>query len=461
MKIRKALLVVLICQATLGFGQVELPNTLSVADKVYGLSRFWQEANYNFVYLDKVDKVMWENAYKKCIERVIQTPNDYEYYRELQKFCALLKDGHTNVNMPQKLQALQMNTMFGEYRFFLKNVAGSVVVERVNASKKDEIPVGSEIVEVNGLSTAEYMNRFVKPYISSSTDYVLDDYAASNLLKGLENETFQIKLITPNRSIKSLTVTHRRSTEEEVYPPFGQDSLLVFRWLPNNIAYVALNSFADNKINQQIEQLLPELYKAKALVLDLRNNGGGNTGVGTDILRYLTNDKVLHHARYSTREHRAAFKAWGVYTTPKDTVGNSWNTQCYLYNQGLKYYDFEYKPEPIRVKAKRLVVPTAVLTSHQTASAAEDFLISADNQKHFVKIGERTYGSTGQPYLFVLPGGGSARICTKKDTYPDGREFVGVGILPDIEVIPSLQDYITNRDAVLERAVEHLVGKLK
>jgi hypothetical protein len=30
--------------------------------------------------------------------------------------------------------------------------------------------------------------------------------------------------------------------------------------------------------------------------------------------------------------------------------------------------------------------------------------------------------------------GGSARICTKKDTYPNGKEFVGYGIKPDIEV---------------------------
>jgi C-terminal processing protease CtpA/Prc len=443
------------------FSQVVLPNTISATDKIYGLSKFWQEVNYNFIYLDKVDKKMWENAYKEYIVKVQETKNDYEYYRELAKFCALLKDGHTNIYPPQNIQSLSMTTMFGDYRLFLKGVEKKVIVERVNPSKKEEIPVGSEIIEVNGLSTEIYLNKFVKPYISSSTDYVLQDWASYQLLTGLEGDTFQIRIKTPKNETKSFTLTHKRTTETAVFPPFESDSLLEMKWLNDGIAYLALNSFGDNKINKQFEEKLPELYKANGLIIDLRKNGGGNTGVGTGILRYLTNDKVLHHSRYRTREHRASFKAWGIYTTPKDTINNDWNTKCYLYNQDAKYYDFPYTPDSITITAKRLVVPTAVLVSHNTASAAEDFLISADNQKHFIKIGERSFGSTGQPYLFSLPGGGNARVCTKKDTYPDGREFVGVGIIPDIEVIPTLQDYINNKDIVLEKAVSVLNTKIK
>lgn len=75
--------------------------TLSSTEKIYGLSKFWQEVNYNFVYLNKVDRTMWDNAYKEMITKVQETKNDYEYYRELQKFCALLKDGHTNVYLPR------------------------------------------------------------------------------------------------------------------------------------------------------------------------------------------------------------------------------------------------------------------------------------------------------------------------------------------------------------------------
>ncbi|MFN8353102.1 MAG: S41 family peptidase [Spirosomataceae bacterium] len=348
----KKILSLFVCLlATQAFAQAPIPNTLSAADKVYGLSKFWQEVNYNFIYLDKVDKTMWENAFKEYIIKVQQTPNDYEYYRELTKFCALLKDGHTNIYPPQNIQSLAMNTMFGGYRLFLRDVAGKVIVERVNPSRKDEIPVGSEITEVNGLATADYLDKFVKPYISSSTNYVLNDWASSQLLKGLEGDTYQLKIRMPSGQEKAITLTHKKTTEMEVFPPFEQDSLLVLKWLKNDVAYVALNSFGDVKINTLFKQKLPELYKAKGLILDLRKNGGGNTGVGTAILQYFTNDKVMQHARYRTREHRASFKAWGIYTTPNDTIHNEWETNCYLYNHDLKYYDFDYQPDSIRLSA--------------------------------------------------------------------------------------------------------------
>jgi C-terminal processing protease CtpA/Prc len=55
-----------------------------------------------------------------------------------------------------------------------------------------------------------------------------------------------------------------------------------------------------------------------------------------------------------------------------------------------------------------------------------------------------------------MPGGGSARVCTKKDTYPDGREFVGYGVKPDIEVRTTLKDYLENTDPALQKAIEYL-----
>ena len=73
-----------------------------------------------------------------------------------------------------------------------------------------------------------------------------------------------------------------------------------------------------------------------------------------------------------------------------------------------------------------------------------------------VKIGSNTFGSTGQPYIFDLPGGGTARVCTKKDSYPDGREFVGYGVKPDIEVRPTLADYLRQRDPELEEALSYM-----
>lgn len=456
MKTKSVLNLAIILFTLQTFGQI--PNKLTPNEKVYGLSKFWQEVNYNFIYLDKVDRTMWDNKYKELISTVQNTKNDYEYYRELQKFCALLKDGHTNIYFPKEIET--MNTMFGNYRLFIENIGGKAIITRTNLSKKDEIPFGSEIIEVNEKPTQQYIDEYVSPYISSSTNYVLEDWSRSSLLRGLEGETFNIKIRKPNKKIIELTLTHKKTEEKEVFPEFkAENQLLDFKWVNNETAYIALNSFSNKKIDSLFVEKLPELYKAKSLIIDLRNNGGGSTNIGTEILKYLTNDTILYGSKQRSRMHIPSFKAWGKYVTEKDTINNAWQKKAYLSFHDKYYYDFEYEADTVKLKAKRIVIPTVILVGHNTASAAEDFLIYADKQKHMIKMGAKSFGSTGQPFLFDLPGGGSARVCTKKDTYPDGREFVGYGIIPDIEIIPTLDDYLKNKDVVLEKAIKYLKGK--
>jgi C-terminal processing protease CtpA/Prc len=80
---------------------------------------------------------------------------------------------------------------------------------------------------------------------------------------------------------------------------------------------------------------------------------------------------------------------------------------------------------------------------------------------HISLIGEPSNGSTGQPVLFDLPGGGWGRVCAKRDTYPDGRDFVGIGVQPDVLVEPSLQDVLSDNDVILQRALSHLTSVLE
>jgi C-terminal processing protease CtpA/Prc len=437
----------------------QIPARLSASDKVYGLSKFWQEVNYNFIYLDKVNRKDWDNRYKELITVVQNTKNDYEYFKEMEKFCALLKDGHTNVYAPPGIK--EMYSDFGEYQIFTKNIGGKAIIIRTNKSKKDELPVGSEIIEVNGKPTEEYIKENITPYISSSTSYVVQDWGILRMFRGVEGDTYQIKIKKPDGKIIPLTLTHKAATEKELYPPVIKKELLDFKWYPNQTAYVSLNSFEDEKIDSLFTDKLPELYKAKALIIDLRKNGGGDGIIGRNILQYLTNDTLLYSAKTTTRNHIATYKAWGKWATAKDTLVDKDAKKYLLAYEDKYYYQFEYAPDTIRLNAQRIVIPTVILLGHSTASAAEDFLIYADNQKHITKIGENSFGSTGQPFMFELAGGMWARVCTKKDTYANGKEFVGYGIKPDIEVTPSVNDYIKQKDTALDRAIEFLKKKRK
>lgn len=451
--------VIFVCLTVPVFGQI--PAKLSPAEKVYGLSKFWQEVNYNFVYLNKVDKNKWDSAYVSLIDKVQKTENDYEYYRLMRKFCAMLKDGHTTIDYPENIKSKLFKSMFGEYRILIKNINHKAIITNVNPSKKDILPIGSEIIAVNNLPVREYIAQFVSPYISSSTDHLLEDEATNMMLVGLEGDKYNLTIKKPDGKTINLEVQHANCAETEIYPKIPNPNLLDLKWHENQIAYVALNSFQEKAIDSIFISKLPELYKAKALIIDLRENGGGMGDYGLEILQYLIPDQQVYGARSRTRNHIATYKAWGEMVTPKDTANNPEYRKAYLSYIGEYYYDFPLKPTTLKTDHKRLIVPTVVLIGHKTESAAEDFLIYADKQPHFTTMGSPTVGSTGQPFYFLLPGGAQARVCTKQDTYPDGRPFVGIGIAPDIQVEQSVSEYLNKTDKVLDTAILFLKKKIK
>lgn len=447
----------------------QVSNKLTIDEKIYGLSKFWSDANYNFVYMYKTDQVRWDSAYKEAIKNIQHTKNDYEYYRELQKLCAVLKDGHTQVYFPADIQGQIMTSMFGEYRLFLTNVQGKIYVIGTNKSKEKEIPLGSEILKVNGLPIKEYQDKFVKPYISSSTLNYLNFKAANTLLMGIQGDHYDIELRLPKGEIKKLSLTHSKTEETALYPEsLPEKSLFEMKWLKNNIAYIRINTFENSSVVKDFESKFLELQKAKKIILDVRNNGGGSSKNAKNIAKYFIKGDTIFGAMNYSRQIIPTERALGSFLTPKDTINGKadWGlskeetTNLYKAYLGSKFYKFEYKPDVIK-PVEKLNVPVVILTSVFTASAAEDFLIYLYNQKNIIRIGEYSNGSTGQPIQIELPGNGSGIICTKKVTFPDGEEFIGIGIKPDIFIEKNLDDvlYPLKYDSQLETAVKYLENK--
>lgn len=456
----KKLLAVFLLSVALARTAGAQDTALTDADKLYGLSRFWQEANYNFAYFENVPHLNWDSAYQAYIPQVLATKSLYEYYRVMQKFCALLQDGHTNVYFPAAISRAMARRSFGDIKLALQNIDGKAVVVNTAMATKEVIPIGSEIIKVNGTPVRDYIREWVSPYIAQSASYIREDWSIDYLLDGFLGESVHVEYRKPDGKVGSMTL--KREVKEGVaWQVTGSWTLFKLTWHPGNIARINLNSFGSPKIVDTFITALPELRKARAIIIDLRNNGGGNSGNASAILSYFTDSNLIKGSRWYTREHRAAYKAWGTYLAQGESDTSEWARKSLDYYHGRSWYDggqsiAENKaPKELRMPG----VPLVVLFGHSTASAAEDFLIMLDGLKgRATTIGQRSFASTGQPLPLNLPGGGEARICAKKDTYPDGRIFVGVGIKPDIEVNPVLDDYLKNRDVVLEKALE-ILGK--
>ena len=92
-----------------------------------------------------------------------------------------------------------------------------------------------------------------------------------------------------------------------------------------------------------------------------------------------------------------------------------------------------------------------ILTDAECASACEDFVAPFKNNHRAVIIGEQTGGTTGQPFFRDFGNRMHVRISTKREFFPDGSEFEGVGIRPDVEVHTTPDLLRVGKDPALEK----------
>lgn len=446
--------------AKAAFAQIDTVANLSTSDKLYGLSKFWSEASQNFAYFDHA-KINWDSAYRAFIPQVIATKSTWQYYQVMTRFCALLKDGHTDIDFPLQLFPPKSS----RYKWiYIENFDKKFIVTDIPVQYKDKIPLGSELISVDGVPAKQYAEKEIIPYISSSTEHVLWDRAASMMFYAEDTlRVWHLKLRSPAGKVIDHDYqyhTYMAKWERRTNPPSYQ--LLNFRII-DGIGYLKLSSFGDDSLIYKFKAVLPQLYTCKGMIIDIRNNGGGDSGIGAEILKYFTDQKILMGSAWKTRDNLPAFKAWGIYNL-KDTTKfekmDPWQQKIRLSALDNYWYKGDTMRFENNISDKKISVPLIVLTNHYTASAAEDFLIILSQLKgRATVIGQRTYGSTGQPMPLKLPGL-DARICTKRDTYPNGQDFVGIGIIPDIEVPQNINDILKGTDSELQVALKEMKNKV-
>ena len=120
----------------------------------------------------------------------------------------------------------------------------------------------------------------------------------------------------------------------------------------------------------------------------------------------------------------------------------------------MRYGPDKAQPLPEAWKGKM-----ALLIDGGCASACEDFVLRFKDGDRGLVLGEPTFGSTGQPYFVEFPEFGmSFRVSTKREYFPDGRQFEGVGIQPDQPIPLAREDLRRGVDSQLELAAQTVLS---
>ncbi|MBD5635511.1 MAG: S41 family peptidase [Candidatus Eremiobacteraeota bacterium] len=163
-----------------------------------------------------------------------------------------------------------------------------------------------------------------------------------------------------------------------------------------DVGYAKLSRFGD-RAGDELAAALGEFGAAgaRAIVLDLRGNGGG-------------------YGDEATAVASAFVKAGPIFTT-RERAG-----------------------APIVATATGRQVwsgPLAVLVDGDTASAAEIVAGAVQDDGIGTIVGRRTFGKGLVQSIFPLPDGSALKITTARYTTPKGRDIDRVGIVPDIDVV--------------------------
>ncbi len=417
-------------------GQLNATNQLTSAQKASIVTKFGTEVKYNFAHLDKLP-CNWDSLYMDRLPQIVETPTDEAFLDSLKRLCAILKDGHTAV-WCTKPAVRDWPLPFFTKRFGDRVFVTDVITNRMTAAG---LKPGTEILEMDDMPVIEYGEKNVIPYFPSSTPQWSQSAAffGGQLTNGPANKSVKVKFKNSPDSIFTLSVGRDMNWQHNPY----DKRVISYKNLPGNVGYIKIPSFQQGLFNhEKFIEVFDTLENVSSLIIDIRDNGGGNSGYGDFVLRLISPD-TIPALDWSSPKYIPVLKAWGASEEP------------YI-EKGTPLIPFS----AVHAEIPKFEIPVVLLVNSNTFSAAEDFAALFKAANRGIIIGTPTGGSTGQPIMIDLGYGYMARICARDEWLPDGTEFIGIGVIPDI-VVEETSEIFYGHDVVLDKALEVLSSQSK
>ncbi len=195
----------------------------------------------------------------------------------------------------------------------------------------------------------------------------------------------------------------------------------------NTIGYLRYSSFADNVTNYHMAYILNRYRDTKGIVIDIRENGGGNITNISKILSFFTAEKKL--VMYNrTRNGRG-----------RDDFG--------------PYEPYHIEPSgSIHTYTK----PVVVLIDRSSYSASTFFALASKAMDNFTLVGDKTGGGGGLPNGGQLPNGWRYRFSISQSYDLDKINYSEEGVEPEHYITLDWSDL--TRDEILDFAISYLTN---
>jgi len=383
------------------------------------LYRYWNIIQYYFPYKHLINED-WKHVIDEFIPKFMNAKDETAYTLVTLELIARIHDTHANIWGSNRV----LNNYFG-LRYapakltFIENKP--VITSFYNEKRGAEagLEIGDIISAIN--------NRPVEEIIKERLKYS----PASNYPTQLRN--IATKLLRTNDSIINIEIIRGDRIESKRLKTLSPKEIgtyyqervtdTCFKLIHKDIAYINNGTLK----REYLPKIWKEIEHTKGIIIDIRN-------YPSDFPIYDLCSYLMPESTPFVKFTKGSIESPGLFTFTKPLNAG---------NKNKNYY-----------KGK-----VVILMNETSQSSAEFHIMAYRVSPNSTVIGSTTAGADGNVSQFYLPGGISTMITGIGIYYPDGKETQRIGIIPDLELKPTIQGIKDGRDEMLEKAINTILGQ--
>lgn len=406
-------------------------------------------------------------------ERLINREmNQQEFYQLLLPLVVQIKCGHTKFH-PDSNWSNNFYYNTGKvfpWRMFFQGRKAYAIGSYINTFP---IPEGSEVLEINGHSTSEIINKMLNSFCSDGNNNTFKYIEMSrffsafyaNLFEGPDSFSVKYKNGPNIAEIQIPSISHNEieSYEKQQKKQVSKQFPFRLKIQNNETALLTISSFHEGS-DRQYEHFLEKSFetvnqrKINNLIIDLRNNEGGKDRRGAVLLSYLMNREFRYYDRLElTTKEKYSFAGQAhlprFYWIYRHLVSKAKDGSCrWNHSKNLKLQ----KPQK-----KHFSGNVYVLTNGASFSVTAEFAAVTHSLKRATFIGEETggayYGNNSGTFVVAALPNSKLNVGIPMVAYytaAKGYPHKDQGVIPDYPIEPTVNDIISGNDPVLGFSME-------
>ena len=382
--------------------------------RLLALYRYWNMIQYFFPYKYAIGED-WKNVLKEFLPKFIEANDELSYRLTALELIGRVHDTHANIWGKDSVISEFIGNLYSTVE--IKFIENKVVVNGFfddSSGKLTNLNKGDIILSIDDEKVEDKIKRML-PYSPASNYTTQLRVIALDLLRS-NKDKIKVEFLRNGKTFNTFIELYTIE-KSQVYKRYMKKDTC-FKFLSSDIGYINPGTIK----SAYLSAIMEAVKNTKGLIIDFRC-------YPSEFIVFTLANYLLPKPTEFVKFTNTSVQYPGLFKFTSPLMNGTDNSEYY--------------------KGK-----VVILINETTISSAEYTTMALRNAPNAVVIGSTTAGADGNVSSIYLPGNIYTMISGIGVYYPDGRETQRIGIVPDIEVHPTIKGIQEGRDEVLEKALE-------